>query len=152
MAKTLGIKPNEEVVWIETNAKYSFHNPESVNGPFGHFDLNIFSNKSVYGEMEIDTVWALGTKAYLTLKGSYTMVDYNMMIDADGYGTEISPVFKDGKPINECRQVEIAIEITLFMNLMNGNINLHGYMPETFGNGLPAKCVYLDKKYPYKQL
>jgi hypothetical protein len=147
--ETIAKNTNEVLVWIETIVKYSFHNPESVNGPFGNYELSLFSNKTAYGEMEIDAVWELGTKTKLSLKGTYSYAENNVIINVLGHGTETITVFENGKLKTISRQVELSIEITIFTNYLTGGVNFGDVLPGTFGKELPAKCTYLEKRYPF---
>ena len=53
---------------------FSFHNPMSINGPFGTFQLWI-GTTDVAGQMTMQTIFGMGTTTLLNLSGTMSGTD-----------------------------------------------------------------------------
>ncbi|MFC5045589.1 hypothetical protein ACFSTE_18730 [Aquimarina hainanensis] len=121
--------------FVEIEAGYSFYNPSSVNGPFGKFDLQIFSDNTVSGTMDIQTIWGLGTTTKLQLSGTYKEKANQHYFKLIGKGYESANLGK------KKHYVEMEVSIEIEANWEKGKVAFGVSLPEVFG-GLPAKMVY----------
>ena len=107
---------------IGVTAQYAFHNPDSVNGPFGTMDLTISADGDASGTVQINTLFGLGSVTNLTFTGT---ADFNgstgyTTIDTVGHGTIIV------RP-NPPRHISAAIAISLEPGFQRGTMSVEGF-------------------------
>jgi hypothetical protein len=142
--KSIADASSEKIEFAEIDAKYNFMNFESANGPFGKFEFKIYSNESVTGTMELDTIWGLGTRTYLNLKGTCSTGGNNNVLELVGDGYEIA--WDQGKYTKHSVQMKITINIE--KDWKKGRLFFSVSLPEVVG-GLPIKLIYFYE--PNKQ-
>ena len=56
---------------VDFFGSFAFHNPDSINGPFGTFNLTIAGDKA-FGTVNINTLFEIGAKCNLAYTGTAT--------------------------------------------------------------------------------
>lgn len=110
---------------LELQADYTFHNPASINGPFGTFMLVLGDSETASGTMQINTLFGLGTVTNLTYQGKATSngsTGYTT-IQAKGSGYMVI------RP-NQRRHVNVDIEMSLKPGFQEGTVNVSGFFTD----------------------
>lgn len=111
--------------------EYSYSNPESINGPFGKFSLYIGDNLITGGNLEITTLFGLGTTIELVFVGEckFDAGTGYTSIRAQGVGH----VNQFG---HEPKAFVTTIKILLDPGMQDGSITVDDFL-----EGLPCQVV-----------
>lgn len=110
---------------IVIDCKYSFSNPDSINGPFGTVDIIISDSGMASGVLNIQTLFGMGS---FTILHFANRLRYNgstgySSIQAQGTGTIVV------RP-NPARHITEEISISLAPDYENGTISVTGFFSD----------------------
>lgn len=102
-------------------ADYSFANPYSINGPLGTLNITL-TNDDAFGEIEITTLYGLGTKTTLNFQGS---TEFN---PSTGY-TTIHAIAKGVTyiPFDKPKSIKTEVSISLNPGFKEGTMSVKGF-------------------------
>lgn len=120
------INSNEELEQLSSEtiqiiAEYAFHNPYSINGPFGTLKLTL-SEKNAIGEIKISTLWGMGSTTVLNFT---SITNFN---PSTGYTT----INAEAKGIisifpNPPKSINAQVNISLNPGLKEGELSVEGF-------------------------
>jgi len=128
------VKSNQELEKLASGevgiiAKYAFQNPYSINGPFGTLELTLSGNNSdkevAVGEIEINTLWGLGsyTNLKFTGTGNFNGSTGYTGIQANSIGTiTIRP--------NAPKPIKAKVNISLKPGFQEGTLSVEGFFSD----------------------
>jgi hypothetical protein len=106
--------------------KYSFYNPESINGPFGGLEVALVAeaaDQEAYGSVTIQTLFGLGSETKLQYSGKATFDGSTGYATVRAMGRGILMAFPDPP-----RPVAAEIEFTLAPTRDSGTITVQGFL------------------------
>lgn len=130
---TTAVQSHEDVINLASGtvvlqAKYSFANPYSINGPFGTLEVTLTedaSGMSAFGKVTIQTLFGMGTE---------TVLQYNGPATFNG-STGYTSVSTQGKGImyawpNPPKPINTEIAFTLAPTFKSGNLSVEGFFED----------------------
>lgn len=98
---------------------FSFTNPESINGPFGSFQLWI-DGSNVQGQMTIRTLFGLGSTTRLNLTGTLSGTS-PIVCTLQGQGVSETPA-----PEQSASSVDVGLQVSFAADWSTGQLTLSG--------------------------
>ena len=107
----------------------TYHNPNSINGPFGDIKIMTANDGEVSGCMTLNLLFGLPQKAVMNLSGTCSGESAHLcQMRAVGYVSQL------GSPP---RKISMEVTLTMDHSWIKGDLTLSQDMPETDG-GLPV--------------
>lgn len=110
---------------IEMKARYSFQNPNSINGPFGTLDVTLINEAGVqaaFGTVTINTLFGMGSETHLVYAAPshFNPSTGYTNVSAEGKGTiTIWP--------NPAKAISAEIDYALAPGFKSGTLSVEGF-------------------------
>lgn len=125
------VQSNEDVAKLADGkilleAKYSFQNPYSINGPFGTLNVNLLeepAGQSAVGAVLIQTLFGMGTETNLQYNGTSTFNPSTGYTTVNAVGKGIMRAWP-----NPPKPVTANIEFTLAPGFKSGVLTVEGFL------------------------
>jgi hypothetical protein len=114
---------------------FTFHNPLSINGPFGTFQLWV-EDDNVHGRMTYQTLFGLGSTILLNLRGSRNNAN-PVIYTLEGVGVATQRLDSFYKPVF----VASGVTVHLDSSGSQGELIFTSAAPSELSGGLPVKSV-----------
>ena len=133
-AEKTHVESNQELEKLTTGevgiiAKYAFQNPYSINGPFGTLELTLSNNGTskeiAVGQIDINTLWGLGSYTNLKFKGVGTFnasTGYTTILAESSGSITIRP--------NPPKHIEAKVKILLRPGFQEGTLSVEGFFSD----------------------
>jgi hypothetical protein len=113
---------------IQMKARYSFQNPNSINGPFGTLDVVLINEGGVqtaFGTVNIQTLFEMGSETHLVYAAPshFNPSTGYTTVSAEGKGTiTIWP--------NQAKAISAEINISLAPGFKSGTLSVEGFFED----------------------
>lgn len=128
-----GVQSHEDVINLANGtvllqAKYSFQNPYSINGPFGTLSVTLMedaSGQSAIGEVVIQTLFGMGTLTTLQYNGPATVNGSTGYTSVTAVGKGVMHAWP-----NPDKPVTAKINFSLAPTFKSGTLTVEGFLDE----------------------